>query len=346
MRKVVFYFNIIKRSGSEIALLRYFKNNKFNDNNILVYSDKKETDMSMIEEYSEYVQVKCIDKDEKMKVSVAVNCSIYDVDEELFEHFDAEKYVFWAQVNPNNMEILEDKTKLEKYDVFLATSKYIKEALIAKNEYTKGKIFLANPIVDSQEIIEKSKEHNELMDKKDFNIITIARYTPSKGQQYNIEIANLLKQMGVKFKWYNFGFSHSSKLDFYREIQAKIKKYNLEDEYILKSNCKNPYKYLKDADLNVLFSKDEAWGLVITEAKVLGVPNIASNNSAIKEQIEDDVNGYLIDIPKNKEDILTIANKIKYIYENTEKMNNLKKNLEGYTQNTLEIVDNMNKCWE
>lgn len=345
MKKIAFYFNTIKRSGSEIALLRYLKLNKNNTDSVLIYSNFKETDSTMIDEYKKYIDVHLVQNEKAYETIVAVNCSIYDVDEELFINVKAKKYVFWAQVNPNNMPILNDKRKLEKYNTFLATSEYIRDALIEKNEYTKDKIYVANPIICSKEILEMSNESQRLIDNKTFNIITIARYTPSKGYQYNIEIAKKLKNMGVNFKWYNFGFVHKSREEFYREINNKIKKYDLSKQYILKDNCKNPYKYLARSNLNVLFSKDEAWGLVISEAKVLGVPNIASNNSAIKEQIINNVNGYLVDIPSKESDIDNIANKIKYLYENEYILNKMKENLKLYTQDEENIVAIMNKCF-
>ena len=50
---------------------------------------------------------------------------------------------------------------------------------------------------------------------------------------------------------------------------------------------KNPHKIVKQCDYSVLLSDDETWGLVLTEAMLLGVPCIATDFDVVFEQITD-----------------------------------------------------------
>ena len=107
----------------------------------------------------------------------------------------------------------------------------------------------------------------------------------------------------------------------------------------------NPYKYLKHAYINILLSKNEAWGLVVTEGKVLGIPCIVSNNSALKEQIVNGVNGYLVDLPEKEEDYEIIIDKVLTLINNKELYNNMVNNLKKYQSNLLEIVKETDACF-
>ena len=47
-------------------------------------------------------------------------------------------------------------------------------------------------------------------------------------------------------------------------------------------------------DYTALLSDFESWGLVITEGKILGKPQIVSDFPAAHEQVENDINGVIV----------------------------------------------------
>ena len=160
-----------------------------------------------------------------------------------------------------------------------------------------------------------------------------------------IEIAKILKNRDINFKWSMLGFVSKKEEEYYQNILNIIKEYNLEKNLIFMGAHENPYKYLNCADINILLSKNEAWGLVITEAKALCIPSIASNNSALKEQIQDGKNGFLVDLPQSESDYELIANKIQELIENKELYNNMVNELKKYEYNVKKIVDETDKCF-
>ena len=87
-------------------------------------------------------------------------------------------------------------------------------------------------------------------------------------------------------------------------------------------------KYYKSADLFVLPTREDIWGLVINEAMSYGLPIITTNKCvAGVELINNDENGFIVSV----EDSKSISKKINLLLDNeklSESMseNNLKKN--------------------
>ncbi|MCX8128919.1 MAG: glycosyltransferase family 4 protein [Clostridia bacterium] len=74
-------------------------------------------------------------------------------------------------------------------------------------------------------------------------------------------------------------------------------------------------KYYKIADIFVLPTRYDIWGLVVNEAMYFGLPVIATNKTgAAFDLIEDGVNGYVVD----SEDIGQLKSKLAYLIDNAE----------------------------
>lgn len=84
-------------------------------------------------------------------------------------------------------------------------------------------------------------------------------------------------------------------------------------------------------------TKKDTNTLVITELAYFGCPAISSNRFAIPEYIKDGVTGFLLNNPDNSEEL---ADKMRYIINNPEHYNALRKNSRNYaiTNNTWDIV--------
>jgi glycosyltransferase involved in cell wall biosynthesis len=96
------------------------------------------------------------------------------------------------------------------------------------------------------------------------------------------------------------------------------------------------FKYYKAADIFVLPTREDIWGLVINEAMANGLPVITTDNCvAGLELIENDVNGYMV---KN-EDPFALSEKIQYLIDNPEKRENMgRANLEKIKNWTIENI--------
>lgn len=341
MYDIVFFYSSINRGGSELSLLRYLKSTKRLSNTLLVYY-KDTSDMKMIEEFQEVISVKKIAEGEIIKTKVGVNCMISTTSSIFFDMISADEYILWVQVNP---KIYSNYRDFDRYDKFLTTSQYIKGIVLKYPDIRDNNVYLANPLVNIDEIKIKSEESQSVLKDTDFNIITLARITSEKGYDYIIEIARRLKLKGFEFKWYMLGFVSPKEEGYYEKLLNMIKEYDLNDNICFLGACENPYKYLKHANINILLSKDEAWGLALTEAKILKVPSIVSNNSALKEQIKDGINGFLVDLPKVDSDYDIIVNKIIDLIVDKNLYNKVVSNLAEFRINEENIIYEVDKCF-
>lgn len=81
-------------------------------------------------------------------------------------------------------------------------------------------------------------------------------------------------------------------------------------------------KYYRDADLLLLTSQSEGFGMVVTEAATFGVPTIAFDIVGLSDIIHDGINGYLVDCY----DTSLMAEKINKYFSSSSDMTLMKKN--------------------
>ena len=88
-----------------------------------------------------------------------------------------------------------------------------------------------------------------------------------------------------------------------------IKDYNLKNVYFIEFQKKSVLaQYFKAADLFVLPTREDIWGLVINEAMGYGLPVITTENCVAGiELIEDGINGYIVP----NEDVKELSEKMK-----------------------------------
>lgn len=188
-------------------------------------------------------------------------------------------------------------------------------------------------------IKEKNEIKNEIGIKEDKVLISVGQFIFRKGYDVLLKACeNLDKNIGV----YIIGGEATKE---YLDLKAKLK---LENVHFIKFLEKTKLqKYYLAADLFVLPTREDIWGLVINEAMAYGLPVITTNKCiAGLELIENNKNGFII--PTDDEIILT--NKINIIL-NDQKLceemreNNLKKiksyTIENMAERHLEIFKRM-----
>lgn len=170
-----------------------------------------------------------------------------------------------------------------KYDKFVAVSQSAKEML--SNHFPKlaDKICVVNNLVDDTHIINLSKSKCPINEnRKRFEICTVGRLSPEKGQRTALEAAKRLKESGLKFRWWFVG--DGSDMEYCRSFIADN---NLSDCCILAGLQTNPYPFMRCCDLYVQPSKVEADPITIREARILGKRILATNISALQDALSD-----------------------------------------------------------
>lgn len=122
-------------------------------------------------------------------------------------------------------------------------------------------------------------------------LLTIGRLVELKGYDLAIEACCKLKKEGIDFKWYVIGEGILE-----QHLKKQIKKYELENNFILLGTHPNPYPFLKDIDIYIQPSRFEGFGLAIAEAKVFNKPIVATNFTVVHDQLKNNENGLIVDM--------------------------------------------------
>jgi glycosyltransferase involved in cell wall biosynthesis len=119
--------------------------------------------------------------------------------------------------------------------------------------------------------------------------VSLDRQVKQKSYETAIEAARLLKERGHSFRWYVFGEGEER-----ADLENRIKDAALENEFILFGSVRNPFPYLREAQIYVQCSKFEGQSIAVREAKVLGMPIVLSLSSGNHDQLTDGVDGIYV----------------------------------------------------
>jgi glycosyltransferase involved in cell wall biosynthesis len=185
-----------------------------------------------------------------------------------------------------------DKKYYEKFDNVITVSDYIKKVFIEEMPIVKEKTSVIYDIVSPSLIKSMSIQSGGFKDTfKGLRILTIGRLVDVKGYDLAIEACYKLKQEGFKFKWYAIG---EGKLK--NKLENMIRKYSLEEFFILLGTQENPYTFIKESDVYVQPSRYEGFGLAIAEARILQKPIIATNFPVVHNQLKNRETGLIVNM--------------------------------------------------
>lgn len=201
-----------------------------------------------------------------------------------------------------------DYNYYKKIDSIVAVSKYSLNGINNMKYNYSEKTQLIYDIVDPKIIRLLSKEAmEEEFDKNKFNIVTVGRLDTVKGYDLAIQAAYRLKKFDVNFRWYAIGEGRDREL-----FEELIKRYKLEERFILLGSRCNPYPYMRKCDLYVQTSKKEGFGLTVMEAKILNKTIVCTDFTTSGELIKDS-EGYIV-----SRDYKELAMLINKLYKNRE----------------------------
>ena len=168
------------------------------------------------------------------------------------------------------------KSIFEKADVIVCVSKY-EMGLIKKNfrEFGEKMVLVPNGLnLGEFRNLERSK-------KKTRNILTVCRLESYKGVQYLIQVLPILSE--------NVSLQVVGKGPYKPNLIELVRKKKLDDRVEFFEDLPRGellQKYV-DADVFVLLSEHESYGISIAEALTAGTPCIVANKSALTEWVED-----------------------------------------------------------
>ena len=241
----------------------------------------------------------------RVKADVKIDYIHYDMD-----HYQLSK----GQIN-----------LFKKFNKLICVSKSCAEIFEKKHPEFKDKIDYLYNFQDVNKII-RSAEEFKVDYPKTFNIVSVSRLSKEKAHVRSLKIFKTLKEEGYKFHWHIVGDGEER-----LKIENFINENNMGEYVTLCGNQKNPYPYIKSANMFYLGSLNEAAPMVYSESMLLRVPVITTKTRSAVELV-----GEYGFVCENNEDEIYLT--LKQLLENKELVSQKMKQLEDYTYNNESII--------
>lgn len=253
--------------------------------------------------YAEHTIKKIKSSNPKAKIILERGSSHIELQEEILRN-NAGKAVI------NKKIIQKELNEYSLSDYISIPSLFVKKSFIDKG-IDQHKLFLNNYGVDLKQFPFNFKQSKQ----QDFIVGYVGTLSAQKNVSGLIEAISILYNKGLSIKLLLVGpIDHSSFND--QELNRDFIEYV---GYVNQLELKN---YYKEMDVFVLNSIQDGFGMVMSQALASGVPVIATNATGALDIIVNDYNGYIIDVNRNNE----IAQKVEYLYNNSDKLNEFKNN--------------------
>lgn len=227
-------------------------------------------------------------------------------------HADMSKSLFMKKLIKSNSI---HKT-FHNYDAIVGVSRIVTESFITAtsikhNVYTIYNTFDHNDIrVKGSAPLPKRYQYKNI-----FRVVSVGTLGAVKGYERLIKVCHLLKISDVNFELFIVGDGEDK-----TKLQNLINEYNLEKTVFLTGFQKNPYNFIKNADLYVCSSYSEGYSSVVVESIILETP-ILTTECAGMDEILGENNQYGMIIKNNDH---ALFNGLKNIIQNKNIYDNLK----------------------
>lgn len=208
------------------------------------------------------------------------------------KNIKSNKFALWLQVdytnydvntNEHNLNFLNKDDLIGINKIFSVSDKVFKAFIYRMNIERFNHSIIRLPI-NYNRILEKSTEFDAQLSDNYINIVSVLRISYEKGFDRIIQLAKVIKRKKLEICLNIIGSGYG---DYYSNRIKTIREDNLEDIIKIHGYQKNPYPYIKKADLFLNPSLSESWGIVLEEAKILNKPIITTNVGAAKIILKD-----------------------------------------------------------
>lgn len=185
-----------------------------------------------------------------------------------------------------------DKDCYVSFDKVFTVSDEVKTAFLNVYPECQKKTEVFHNLINRKRVLDMAEQPGGFTDRYEgYRILTVGRLTEQKDFAQSIRAMALLKQQGIKARWYILGEG-----DQRSTLERLIRELSLEQDFFLPGVVENPYCYMKQADIYVHATRFEGKSIAIQEAGILGKPMLVSDCSGNREQVEHGADGLLCDL--------------------------------------------------
>ena len=178
----------------------------------------------------------------------------------------------------------------DRFDYVVCVSQDVKVSFdkIFENRYKS--LVLYNTINDEEIRAKAEADLPELPEKRKLTAVTVGRLTYQKAYDRLLHIHKQLIGEGLDYDLWILGEGEERSA-----LEAYISENGLSDSVKLFGFCKNPYPYIKTADLLVCSSRYEGFSTFVTEGMILGKPVVTTDCTGMRELLGDSEYGLITD---------------------------------------------------
>ena len=182
----------------------------------------------------------------------------------------------------------------KKFDKIACVSEKCKDSFVLLFG-NQPEVVVVHNVIDDKEI-ENKAEHPLLsgVEKHKFTLCTVGNFTPPKNHMRLLKTAFRLHEEGYDFDWWILGDGEQRDL-----IESFIDEHQMSSYIQLLGFQKNPYPYMKAADLLVCSSDFEGFSTFVSEGLILGKPILTTDCSGMHELLGESEYGIIV--PNNDE---------------------------------------------
>lgn len=207
----------------------------------------------------------------------------------------AKKKIAWIHTDYSKIDV---NTEIELpvwsgYDKIVSISPDVTRSFLSVFPSLENKIVEIENFLPEALILKRSEEFEpEDMPKVDgiIDLLTIGRYCEAKRIDEIPLMAKIIKESGIKFRWYVIGYGNEEEL---RKIKEAIKTNDVADNVILLGKKENPYPYIKTCDYYVQPSRFEGKSITVREAQLLGKTVVITDYPTARSQVRDGIDGII-----------------------------------------------------
>lgn len=289
MKKILIFRPLITLGGTEVAMLNLVKFLKGFE--LYIGYTEESSDKELLDEFRKYAHVINLKDTSNTKFDILISATTrYHTINEFQNLQYQKKYLWFHYFLKLDTSVFTDKEELDKLDGIITVSNTTTYKLIEMFPFLKDKITTIYNVIDSEQIRAKANIPKKLELSNELNLVTTARIAAEKGFPRMAVLAKYLKQASINFKWFVVGDNHYKERA--EQLMALFNDYK--DNMVWLGFNDNPHNIVKQCDYAVLLSDEETWGLVLTEAMIVGVPCISTDFDAAFEQIKEQENGIIL----------------------------------------------------
>lgn len=185
-----------------------------------------------------------------------------------------------------------DRNCYPDFDRIFTVSDEVKKSFLEVYPECGKDTYVFHNLIDQDEIRRKAELPGGFDDPYDgARILTVGRLTAQKAYEISIDAMKILKDHGVKARWYVLGEG-----ELREKLQSQINRLGLKEDFLLLGAKENPYPYYKQCDLYVHATRFEGKSIAIQEAQTLGCTILVSDSSGNREQVIQGEDGMMCEL--------------------------------------------------